>query len=433
MYTQKAPDPINSIIKTINPVHPAFSKQNKDFNKYFLSLNLDVLNFVKTLNRLQKKKLSSSKLYELLFKKTDTNKYVYEQDIQKTFNRLKKMTDNKYLPKDLVDKFKFKSFDANKKDKEDKNEAKKILHNDDNLKYTKNKIKINDNFYYEITLDPGRYDPKYNLIFKKTPNVYFVKEKLKRNESIHKEKDNSKELAKIKGKSNKLTLKESNKNKFISLNDLDKIRELSNKRLLSSNYTTINKDNVKKVFSSSMINFKPNKIFTPSFQNINLQLLNKTQNSNFFDNLNSNYNTTSKLKFYSSNFKNQNYDYDSNNQNIILKERKKLKRSESCKNHIRIISFDKMVGRERKKKKDLRAEYRSSNRDINYDIVSPRLIRLRSKFQKFQNFKKFAVNKIIRHYNCFAPSDYFIFDINKKNKSIDKKEFISNVNIKYNL
>ena len=126
MYTQKAPDPINSIIKTINPVHPAFSKQNKDFNKYFLSLNLDVLNFVKTLNRLQKKKLSSSKLYELLFKKTDTNKYVYEQDIQKTFNRLKKMTDNKYLPKDLVDKFKFKSFDANKKDKEDKNETKKF-------------------------------------------------------------------------------------------------------------------------------------------------------------------------------------------------------------------------------------------------------------------------------------------------------------------
>ena len=118
MYTQKAPDPINSIIKTINPVHPAFSKQNKDFNKYFLSLNLDVLNFVKTLNRLQKKKLSSSKLYELLFKKTDTNKYVYEQDIQKTFNRLKKMTDNKYLPKDLVDKFKFKPFDANKKDKD---------------------------------------------------------------------------------------------------------------------------------------------------------------------------------------------------------------------------------------------------------------------------------------------------------------------------
>ena len=166
----KAPDAINSIIKTINPVHPAFSKQNKDFNKYFLSLNLDVLNFVKTLNRLQKKKLSSSKLYELLFKKIETNKYVYEKDIQKTFNKLYKMTDNKYLPKDLVDKFKFKSFYFDE-DKKNKKETKKILHKNQNLKYAKNKIKINDNFYYEITLDPGRYDPKYNLIFKKTPKI----------------------------------------------------------------------------------------------------------------------------------------------------------------------------------------------------------------------------------------------------------------------
>ena len=55
MVLDKTPDAINSIIKTINPVHQAYSKQNKNFNKYFLSLKLDVLNVVKTLNRLQKK------------------------------------------------------------------------------------------------------------------------------------------------------------------------------------------------------------------------------------------------------------------------------------------------------------------------------------------------------------------------------------------
>ena len=88
MDKEKVPDPINSIIKTINPVHHAFSKQNKDFNKYFLSLNLDVLNFVKILSNLNKKKSTTSKLYESLYKKNETNKYVYEQDIQKTFNKL---------------------------------------------------------------------------------------------------------------------------------------------------------------------------------------------------------------------------------------------------------------------------------------------------------------------------------------------------------
>ena len=167
MDTEKASDTINSIIKTINPVHQAFSKQNKDFNKYFLSLNLDVLNFVKILSNINKKKLTPSKLYESLYKKNETNKYVYEQDIQKTFNKLKKMKDNKYLPKNLLEKFKFKFIDLDKP----KKEKKKVLHDDQNLKYIKNKIKVNDNFYYEITLDPGRYDPKYNLIFKKTPNV----------------------------------------------------------------------------------------------------------------------------------------------------------------------------------------------------------------------------------------------------------------------
>ena len=70
---------------------------------------------------------------------------------------------------------------------------------------------------------------------------------------------------------------------------------------------------------------------------------------------------------------------------------------------------------------------------MNYDMASPKLIRLRKKFERFQNYKKFAVNKIIRHYNCFSPSDYFIFDINKKNRSIDNKDYISKVNIKYNL
>ena len=437
MDKEKAPDPINSIIKTINPVHQAFSKQNKDFNKYFLSLNLDVLNFVKILSNLNKKKSTTSKLYESLYKKNETNKYVYEQDIQKTFNKLKKMKDNKYLPKNLLEKFKFKFIDLDKP----KKEKKKIMHDDQNLKYIKNKIKVNDNFYYEITLDPGRYDPKYNLIFKKTPNVYIEKEKKKKNTKINNDididmnREKEKEEKDIKyidnafNKYKKLIIKSRNKdNKFITIDDIDKLRKFNNNRIVSPNTTKNNKKT--KIFSSSMINFKPNKILTPKFQNINLKILNKTQNSSFFQHLPS---VSKKNKIHSADFKTQNFQFESSSQNN-LEEKKELNRCESCRNHVRIISFDKMVGREKKKRKDLRADYRSSSSIYkpSYEIVSPRHIRIRTKFEKFQNFKKYAVGKIIRNYYCFSPSDYFIFDINKKNKSIDKN-YINNVNRKYNL
>ena len=436
MDTEKASDTINSIIKTINPVHQAFSKQNKDFNKYFLSLNLDVLNFVKILSNINKKKLTPSKLYESLYKKNETNKYVYEQDIQKTFNKLKKMKDNKYLPKNLLEKFKFKFIDLDKP----KKEKKKVLHDDQNLKYIKNKIKVNDNFYYEITLDPGRYDPKYNLIFKKTPNVYIEKEKKKKNKIINKDEDidinKEKEEKDMKNndingdnKYKKLFIKSRNKeNKFLSINDIDKLKKFNNNRIISSNTTKNNNNKKTNIFSSSMINFKPNKILTPKFQNINLKILNKTQNSSFFQHLPS---VSKKNKIHSADFKASNFQYDSNNQNT-LEEKNELNRCESCRNHIRLISFDKMVGREKKKRKDLREDYRSSIYKPSYEIVSPRHIRIRTKFEKFQNFKKYAVGKIIRNYYCFSPSDYFILDINKKNKSIDK-DYMNNIYRKYNI
>ena len=47
-------------------------------------------------------------------------------------------------------------------------------------------------------------------------------------------------------------------------------------------------------------------------------------------------------------------------------------------------------------------------------IYSPKEIRLKLENKKFQNFKKYAVNKIIRNYNYYSPRDYFIFDINEK-------------------
>ena len=66
------------------------------------------------------------------------------------------------------------------------------------------------------------------------------------------------------------------------------------------------------------------------------------------------------------------------------------------------------------------------------ELFSPREIRLKLTKKKFQNFKKYAVNKIIRNYNYYSPRDYFIFDINEKNKKSDKK-YINNIYTKYHI
>ena len=89
-----------------------------------------------------------------------------------------------------------------------------------------NKNKVNNIFYYGITLDPGRYDPKYNLIFKRMPDVCF--EKIKNNNPNENEisstninneqslKDNGTNKENINKEKNKAEINP--KNKFRKLN-----------------------------------------------------------------------------------------------------------------------------------------------------------------------------------------------------------------------
>ena len=410
MFLDETPDTINTLIKTINPMHSSFSRQNKELNDYFLSFNLDIFNFMKTLNKLHKRQKSPS-IYETLFKKNDT-KYIYDKDIQKTFFKLRNMPDNKYIPKELMDKFEFK-FD---KDKNEKNKEKK-MYIQNKVEKVKNKIKISDDFLNEITLAPGRYDPKYNLIYKKTPDIYFEKNKhIILNDLVSSKIDNEKKFGEInkKGKN------------FLSLNDIDKLEKIDNK-IISSSLKMKTPNQNKKNFSASMTNFKTNKLIQP-----NLKLLNKTQRSNFTSKIN----LKKSYKNSSLYLLNNDLNFFSNkNNNKFISEKKVLKRSKSCENsNKKIFSFNKMLGR----KKNLFGIKAINISDLIFpkkpkrEIFSPREIKLKLKKERFQNFKKYAVNKIIRNYNCFSPRDYFIFDINEKNKKNDKK-YINNIYIKYQL
>ena len=149
------PDSISSIIKSINPYHYAYSKQNKKLNNYFFSLNLNVVNFIKTLEKINNTK---TKFYHQL--KYNKNN---DDEIQKTFNRLEKLNYNRYLPSNLLNQIRMNNNEESIR-KNKKYEIRK-----------KNRIwsKLDDKFYYDITLDPGRYDPKYNLVYKRIKDVYF--------------------------------------------------------------------------------------------------------------------------------------------------------------------------------------------------------------------------------------------------------------------
>ena len=419
METNKASDAINSIIKTINPVHPAYSQQNKNYNKYFLSLNLDVINFVKTLNRLYHKKITAnSKLYNILYKKNNKNKFVYEEEIQRTLNKLKKMRDNKYIPKTLIDKFKFMEVSEKMRNNEEK------INNEMNKKNKNIKIKSSDNFYDEITLDPGRYDPKYNLIFKKIPNVFFKKySHSNKNNNLNKNKKNINKILFEKKNEKKEKSKSKEKNNTINI----KKKKKKKKRIYST-------DSIEhKIFSSSMINFKPSKIFTPKFQNynlniINLNKLNKTQNSNFYQKFND---LKKKYKIFSANI---NLKYPKSNE--IVNNNEINNRAKSSKNsNANIICFDKMKGRNNNLF-DIKMETKNISYNPNYDVITPGFhLKNYDKKEKWQKYKKFMVGKIIRNYHYSSPSEYFIFDANKKkkydyNSITNDKNFVNKIKYK---
>ena len=410
MVLDKTPDAINSIIKTINPVHQALSKQNKLYNKYFLSFNSDISNFMKILNRLHKRKEAPS-LYETLFKKNET-KYAYEQDIHKTFKELRNMNKNKYIPKDLINKFKFDM------GVEEKNQKKKIFRKNKN-KEKKNKINFNDNYLHEIYLAPGRYDPKYNLIFKKTPNIYFDKSNIhKTSDIILSKNEDEKEHEKLK----KTYQKEKNNNTYeknlIPFNRTDKFKKINPKIKPLNLKNDINQ--YTNIFSSSVINFKSNKLLQNKISNVNLKLFDKTLTSNF-----SQRNMLKKKDKISSLYlKNNDFNYISNKKNNTF--------CKSSKNsNKKTLSFTKTRSRNKtlSELKEISTSYLNSPKS---GIYSPKEIRIKLENKKFQNFKKYAVNKIIRHYKNFSTKDYFIFDINMKNKTKDKK-FLNNIYTKYSI
>ena len=403
--TTEYTDGLNSIIKSIVPVKFVFSKKSKELDRHFIYKNLD--NFIKTFD--QTKRARSAFFPDS--PKNNKNKYIYENDIQKTFKLLEKIkSTNKYLPRSLREKNQYKitksNSEINRQNKENKS-FKRLLNN----------IHPSENFFDRITLDPGRYDPNYSLRFKRTINTYFKYPNINFKKIVlNNEKENiiSKyECKRVKSSNiNKIKKSVKNRKEFLKIDS----KEKKGKYSLLNNY--INQ-------SSSRIN-----LVTKSFNSKNhVKSFNKTSSSPLLNiNLNSNiitpknekialkknlYRKNVNKKIFSARIKKHNFNLENKNEEEEKYEINKFGSSTGFQKNV--ISFNKIRGRT-KNLFNIREEIKCTYAP-KYDTIRPKMqVKEFTLRKSLRRFKKYAVGKIIRNYHC--TPNYFIFDINE-NKNIE--------------
>jgi hypothetical protein len=318
--------------------------------------------------------------------------------------------------------------------------------------------KLDEKYYYDITLDPGRYDPNYNFVYKRIKNTLFDRPKTCiKNNNLNKNEKNAphKEVLKIKKNKYKtlnITTNEKekenrSKNKNKTKNKIKKdIILFNNNDHKTSGVKSFNFNfNAKKLKNKYKIkDLKKNLSISNSIGNINTlsrtlsPKININTNNNG-NNLNHNFilkktkNKKNRTFFsaFSSNMKKQKNNSEIEKKDEEEKKENGLNRCRSCTGACRgIISFDKMTGRD---------NIFNINNDVkniyfpNYETIRPHLnIKKFNTKKSLQSFKKYAVGKIIRNYH-FSPIDYFIFDINTRKEDVCNDNFLSFIGEKYKL
>ena len=377
-----------SILKTLKPITFSYSRQSKEYEKYFSGSNLKHL-----LKSVNKKVKTNNSIFNNPFAfdqiKND-NKFI-NVNIKSSFNYITDLSSLKNFPLSMLKKRK----------NYDEYIAKMNLFNE--LFYiTKEKLvdiefrkkrgeRIKKKFELqklngenETTLDPGKYYPKYGIIQKRYPVAYLgerneetKKNNLELKNKINKNNDNKK-INYLRKKNNNI---KAIINKEKEINAQEKINNNNNRKI--NEYSTIYK-------SKSVNNLLNTEKLNINTMNIN----NKTSN-----------------KFYSNN-KTKN----------VHKNKKRLYKSFSAENINKVkcpIVFNKMPGRDRKVV--IEPHFNEINYSPNFEFTRPHVpATIFKPTFNCQKFKKYMTSKIIRSY-CFTPDKYFVFEVNQnkdRNKSI---------------
>ena len=398
-----------SLLKTIKPIDYSYSKQGKDFEKFFSSSSLKHL--LKNAN----KKVKVSQKYELPIlqeqKKVSSDfinininssfNYVTELSSLKNF-QVSSMKKRKITQEDIDRMKMFKELFYITKEKIVDLDFRKKRYQRIKDKY----IELKSYGVKEVTLDPGKYYPKYDILYKRNPVVFFGTKGLEK-------------------KDDKLKIKmdDNNKNNFKRLNKNNSADNLSIKRYQNK------LDNAKKRKEKNK-NDNIIKKFDNNINNMNIIPLSQTvYNPHKYTTLNGflqiekiNSFKISKKLMTSSNF------------NKTTTKRRLLKQSSSVSDINKIkcpIVFNRMPGRDRKVV--ITSKLNEVNYTPKYDITRPHVPATIFKHSfDYSKFKKYITGKIIRSY-CFTPDKYFVLEINKNMENNNIPKVINKKNKDYNI
>ena len=437
-FLNKDKDNIISIVKSLRPINYLYSKQNKDYDKFFRSSSLKGL--IKQIN-------SRPRYNDLLkpgesleeFHRNNKNSNIMDVNFKSTFNYIEELSNLKNLPMVLLNKKLYKRgrFNNDYDDSSLTSKERKRRFNEKKKKEKNERIsQIKNSGDADVTLDPGRYHPNYNFIKRRYPCAYLGKPKPKEEDSFHKDSNQNEEKKKGDNKS-------SNNEEHSNINISNRLIKTRNKK---KNYF----ENILNRSISKNKNKKMN-VSSPNFYSVHnsISIKNDENKSNKNENKQNkekpickinDHNTVSswshtmdldKSKKISENIKISNNDKSKTNYNyystqklmnptkFFLKNKKKLNKNASVESLRCPIIFDKMPGRDRPINfVDGGWEGCRTNYNPDYNIIRPhvRSTIFKSK-RKYQNFKKYITGKIIRSY-CYSPDQYFVFEI-KENKEND--------------
>ena len=429
-------DNIITIVKTLKPIKNIYSKQNKDFDKYFHGLSLK---YLVDHMKIQKKYNPYLNPGESLDE--PDNNSIMNINFKSTFNYLDELNKVKSLPtiKKISNNIKI----IKNKTKGKKN--KKILEKkkQDEISNLVRKKMWDEN----VTLDPGRYYPKYDYIRKKIPCAFIGKPKIteedyiiqneeKKEETekkIKKEKINIQEKKEENDNINNKDIKNANPKNKIILNESDSSKILLDK--INSNLDSPKKNNMNN--RSNILHQSANK---------KMKISQKTDkfSSSIIKHQNTASSWSNTLELDSSKKLSEQYKTKDNNRNISLENSSKFNYYSTQKINFKTnkryslknmsmsnlkcpIIFDKMQGRDELDELDKKSKavYRI-NYNPDYNALRPHIPTIKFKsVRQYQDFKKYINGKIIRSY-WYNPQQYFVFEY-KENKENDMNGNYGNI------
>ena len=429
-------DNIITIVKTLQPIKNIYSKQNKDFDKYFHGLSLK---YLVDHMKIQKKYNPYLNPGESLDE--PDNNSIMNINFKSTFNYLDELNKVKSLPtiKKISNNIKI----IKNKTKGKKN--KKILEKkkQDEISNLVRKKMWDEN----VTLDPGRYYPKYDYIRKKIPCAFIGKPKIteedyiiqneeKKEETekkIKKEKINIQEKKEENDNINNKDIKNANPKNKIILNESDSSKILLDK--INSNLDSPKKNNM---------NNRSNILYPSANKKMKISQKTDKFSSSIIKHQNTASSWSNTLELDSSKKLSEQYKTRDNNRNISIENSSKFNYYSTQKINFKTnkryslknmsmsnlkcpIIFDKMQGRDELDELDKKSKavYRI-NYNPDYNALRPHIPTIKFKsVRQYQDFKKYINGKIIRSY-WYNPQQYFVFEY-KENKENDMNGNYGNI------